>query len=192
MFYIWVLCAVGPTLEGDQPEFSIEIVLKSDEARSYNRIRCEAFSFPPASVTWILTSEDYPNGTNLLNLEQFNLTTSGENFTFSENAIVEMRNLRFEDDGNFTCIVENGEAVATRYFRLRVKCMFLFHHLTCHIIICPLPLPLPSANLRPLWPVLGIVCVFILVAISMLCHASVEKIIAVKKSHYKSPASSPS
>lgn len=110
---------------GEEEEFSIDIVLKTDEARSFDGIRCEALSFPPAIVSWILTSEDYPNGTNLLSLEQFNLTDSGENLTLSTDAIVEMRNLRFEDDGNFTCIVENGVAVSTRYFRLRVKCMFL-------------------------------------------------------------------
>ena len=135
---------------GEEPEFSIEIVLKTADARSYNGIRCVAVSFPPASASWMLTSEDHPNGTNLLLLGQFNLTDSfpvenGLNYT--EDAIVEMRNLRFEDDGTFVCNVTNGIAEASRVFRLRVKCMMQTHCLLS--ISCTAPSHFPQLTYAP-------------------------------------------
>lgn len=124
---------------GEEPEFSVDVVLKSDRARSFNGVRCVALSFPPATVTWILTSDEHPNGTNLLALDQFNLTDSGKNLTFTEDAIVEMRDLHFEDDGTFVCRVTNGLAEATRVFRLRVKCMIQYTTLTPYIDKCLAP-----------------------------------------------------
>ena len=90
-------------------------------------MRCETTTFPPTDVTWILISEDYPEpGTDVAELTQFNLTSSGSmgNFNLTRNAIVAMTNLTFEDDGNFTCYASNVFAESRRSFRLRVKCVF--------------------------------------------------------------------
>lgn len=137
---------MGPELTREDPEFSIDVVLKSDRARFYNGILCEAESFPPATATWLLTSEDHPNGTDVATLtDKFNLANSGEGMTFTFNATVEMRNLSFEDDGIFTCTVGNGVGeIVTRSFRLRVKCE---------------PSILPDCHNSPSLPHLQLTCV---------------------------------
>jgi hypothetical protein len=127
------LHAVGPRILGTTPEFSTEITFGSDEARNFSEgFRCDTNTFPPADVTWKLVNEEYPCsdemcGVDVLTMNEtfnFSVADSGveEDMTLTINANLMMANLQYDQDGNFTCIASNGHSVASRSFRLRVKC----------------------------------------------------------------------
>lgn len=119
----------------DAPEFSKEVTFDSGRAQNYTEIKCETDTFPPAKVSWLLISDEYPCpsssacGRDVARLEStgFSLLNSGsrENLSLSIGAIIEMLNLQYEEDGNFTCTADNGYASASRTFILRVKCELL-------------------------------------------------------------------
>lgn len=179
---------LGPRIMGDPLEFSIEITFNSGAAENLTKIRCETKTFPPSSVSWVLVNEEHPceeeeegeeggrcgiNVQQVVNLRNFNLMLldygTKENLTLSTNAIIEMLDLQYDNDGNFTCTADNGYQSETRTFILRVK-----------------------SPLRPLWPAVGIIGVITLVSLIMLCSYSVERIVERKKLQgYRSPASSP-
>ena len=110
------------------PDFSFEVIFNQGSARQFDRIRCEAISFPAARVEWILTSEDYIDGRSVSNITtgQFNLMNSGssEALTLTINGIINMTNLQYEDDGEFTCTVMNMFGSEDQSTRLRVKSVF--------------------------------------------------------------------
>ena len=120
----WVmgLCiyAAGPFLE-EQGEFSKDVDFNT---RHYDEINCEAETFPPSTVSWVLVSEDYEDGVDVAKLDQFELLETGSavNLTLTFNSTIQMTNLQYEDDGNFTCVASNGHGSNSRWFRLRVKC----------------------------------------------------------------------
>ncbi len=196
----------------DAPEFSKEVTFDSGRAQNYTEIKCETDTFPPAKVSWLLISDEYPCpsssacGRDVARLEStgFSLLNSGsrENLSLSIGAIIEMLNLQYEEDGNFTCTADNGYASASRTFILRVKCELLIcssGSCSCYFslsLLSPSRPPPPDilAPLRPLWPAVGIILVVILVALIMFLSFSVEKIVEGKKSrdHRRASSSSPS
>ena len=133
---------VGPRIMGEALEFSIEIIFNTGDAENLTEIRCETKTFPPSSVSWLLINEEYPCeeeeeegegegerrrcGIKVQDLDFDNLMLldygTMENLTLSTNAIIEMLNLQYDNDGNFTCTAENGYHSETRTFILRVKC----------------------------------------------------------------------
>ena len=120
---------------GDEPEFSFEVTFGTGAARNYSRLNCESTTFPPATVTWKLVSEDHPCpnedvedkcGVNVITLDDVVFlpsTGNEENLTLTNDAIVRFLDVQYDQDGRFTCTVENDLMSSTRSFTLRVKCM---------------------------------------------------------------------
>lgn len=111
-----------------KPDFSFEVILNSDSARLFDEIRCETTSFPAAEVVWTLDSDDYDfqDVSNITNGDRFRLVNSGsiDNVTMTTNAIINMTNLQYTDDGNFTCTATNKYLSKAQWAVLRVKSMF--------------------------------------------------------------------
>ncbi len=102
------------------PEFSYEVSLNGDL-----KIRCETNSYPPATTVWTLRSEDYMDGVDVstLNNSTFALNNLGSatNRTLTIDGVLNLTNLQYEDDGNFTCVVSNRYGSDAQWTRLRVK-----------------------------------------------------------------------
>lgn len=120
---------------GEVPEFSSEVILTTSRARNFTGFSCNTDTFPPARVSWVLVNEEFPcndekcgvdvaslNDT-FLNVEFVN-SGREDNLTLSLYAKLHLLNLQFNQDGDFTCTADNGQASSTRRFRLRVKCKY--------------------------------------------------------------------
>ena len=123
--------AVGPTIRDPPPEFSLELIFGSSRAMNYTMIQCEGESYPPATTTWELTNPEFPDGQNLVEFTGFNSSIflldspSNSNFSMVSEAIVQLRDPAYEEDGVFTCTVDNGFNSISQSVRLRVKCEWL-------------------------------------------------------------------
>lgn len=189
------------------PEFSSEVIYNSGAASNFSDFRCDTDTFPPAQVTWFLISEEHPCnkeqcGVNVASFDNFGFGNSGtsESLTRSLGAIVHMLGVRYDQDGNFTCVADNGQSSVSRSFILRVKCMCknCYAHNSSPLLNSSSPtslpfLPSPAAPLRPLWPALGIIGVILLVSLFMLISFTVERVVERKKLQgCRSPSASPS
>lgn len=92
-------------------------------------IACEAATFPPsASASWVLENTEFNEGVDLREYEGFGTTIflldsgSVDMNNSVTDAIVQLRDPTYEDDGLFTCTVDNGVKESVQSVRLRVKC----------------------------------------------------------------------
>lgn len=112
-------------------EFSVEIIFYDDNPRlNITNLHCETFSFPPARVTWVLSSHDiFPKGVNLSELPaqrnggRFSTMDTGNitEVTLTFNGQLILTNLTYDDDGFFTCFVTNEFLTISSAVRVRVK-----------------------------------------------------------------------
>lgn len=122
IWFVSLFHSVIPVILTPQPEFSFEVLLNR---ASFDEIRCATRSFPPANVMWTLRSEDFSNGKDVadINSSSFALNTLGslDTLTLTIDGVINMTNLQYNDDGNFTCICSNRYGSSAQWARLRVK-----------------------------------------------------------------------
>ena len=96
------------------------VIYNTKEAETYDRIRCEIESFPPAEVQWEVDGDPLNENDNIYFR---NIGACGENLRYTIDGIVGIREVQYSDAGTYKCTGINpasGERAArSRILRVR-------------------------------------------------------------------------